>query len=74
MKIRSLTVMVALAVIASSAMASEAVRVAAGNATSAAHPAGHDRLSLEDMQPLASVYVPTHELSPVEMPNCSDCH
>lgn len=74
MKIQSLTIVAALAVIASSAMAGEAVRLVSHAAPPAPQGAVHGQLGLKDMQPLASLYVPTRELSAVDMPNCSDCH
>jgi len=74
MKFRSLTMVAALAVIASSAMAGEALRLATHAAPPAPQGAVHGQLGLKDMQPLASLYVPTRELSAVEKPNCNDCH
>ena len=73
MKIRSVTVMLALAVVAGGAMAGETVRVAAHEAAPVQANTAHQALGVST-EVLTDVDVARLARSAVNMPACSTCH
>jgi hypothetical protein len=74
MKIRSLSLVLVLAVVAGGAMAGEAVHAATGNAAAIPANPAHQALGLSSADALTDVDVARLARAAVDMPACSTCH